>query len=170
MVNSQAAEQDLTALLTETGFDVYYGSTAKGAVVHMVRDVTELQNARTPKTDTLLEDFAGTWTMESMTLGAMQLTYTPDMGERQVFCTIDGLTMFPGAGLESFPEGTNFPLTFEDGVLHTTIPMQMTEEETLDFDLTFFQTADGSLYATLRLSDVPDNPETMFLLVPMEKE
>lgn len=168
MVNSQAAEQDLTALLTETGFDVYYGSTAKGAVVHMVRDVTELQNARTPKTDTLLEDFAGTWTMESMTLGAMQLTYTPDMGERQVFCTIDGLTMFPGAGLESFPEGTNFPLTFEDGVLHTTIPMQMTEEETLDFDLTFFQTADGSLYATLRLSDVPDNPETMFLLVPME--
>ncbi len=170
MVNSQAAEQDLTALLTETGFDVYYGSTAKGAVVHMVRDVTELQNARTPKTDTLLEDFAGTWTMESMTLGAMQLTYTPDMGERQVFCTIDGLTMFPGAGLESFPEGTNFPLTFEDGVLHTTIPMQMTEEETLDFDLTFFQTADGSLYATLRLSDVPDNPTTMFLLVPMEKE
>ena len=48
--------------------------------------------------------------------------------------------------------------------------MQMTEEETLDFDLTFFQTADGSLYATLRLNDVPDNPETMFLLVPMEKE
>lgn len=170
MVNSQIAEQDLTALLTETGFDVYYGSTAKGAVVHMVRDVTELQNARTPKTDTLLEDFAGTWTMESMTLGAMQLTYTPDMGERQVFCTIDGLTMFPGAGLESFPEGTSFPLTFEDGVLHTTIPMQMTEEETLDFDLTFFQTADGSLYATLRLNDVPDNPETTFLLVPMEKE
>ena len=29
-------------------------------------------------------------------------------------------------------------------------------------------TADGSLYATLRLSDVPDNPTTMFLLVPME--
>ena len=170
MVNSQIAEQDLTALLTETGFDVYYGSTAKGAVVHMVRDVTELQNARTPKTDTPLEAFAGTWTMESMTLGAMQLTYTPDMGERQVFCTIDGLTMFPGAGLESFPEGTSFPLTFEDGVLHTTIPMQMTEEETLDFDMTFFQTADGSLYATLRLSDVPDNPETTFLLVPMEKE
>ena len=170
MVNSQIAEQDLTALLTETGLDVYYGSTAKGVVAHMVRDVTELQNARTPKTDTLLEDFAGTWTMESMTLGAMQLTYTPDMGERQVFCTIDGLTMFPGAGLESFPEGTNFPLTFEDGVLHTTIPMQMTEEETLDFDMTFFQTADGSLYATLRLNDVPDNPETTFLLVPMEKE
>ena len=170
MVNSQVAEQDMTALLTENGLDVYYGSTAEGVVAHMVRDVTELQNARTPKADTLLEDFAGTWTMESMTLGAMQLTYTPDMGERQVFCTIDGLTMFPGAGLESFPEGTNFPLTFEDGVLHTTIPMQMTEEETLDFDLTFFQTADGSLYATLRLSDVPDNPETMFLLVPMEKE
>ncbi len=170
MVNSQIAEQDLTALLTENGLDVYYGSPAEGVVAHMVRDAEKLQNARTPKTDTLLEDFAGTWTMESMTLGAMQLTYTPDMGERQVFCTIDGLTMFPGAGLESFPEGTNFPLTFEDGVLHTTIPMQMTEEETLDFDLTFFQTADGSLYATLRLSDVPDNPETMFLLVPMEKE
>ena len=170
MVNSQVAEQDMTALLTENGLDVYYGSTAKGVVAHMVRDAEELQNVRTPKTDTPLEAFAGTWTMESMTLGAMQLTYTPDMGERQVFCTIDGLTMFPGAGLESFPEGTNFPLTFEDGVLHTTIPMQMTEEETLDFDLTFFQTADGSLYATLRLSDVPDNPETMFLLVPMEKE
>ncbi|MFR4139511.1 MAG: hypothetical protein ACLT35_08815 [Christensenellales bacterium] len=170
MVNSQAAEQDLTALLTETGLDVYYGSTAKGVVAHMVRDAEELQNVRTPKTDTPLEAFAGTWTMETMFLGTMQLTYTPEMGERQVFCTIDGLTMFPGAGLESFPEGTNFPLTFEDGVLHTTIPMQMTEEETLDFDLTFFQTADGSLYATLRLNDVPDNPETMFLLVPMEKE
>ena len=178
MVNSQAAEHDLTALLTETGFDVYYGSTAKGAVVHMVRDVTELQNARTPKTDTLLEDFAGTWTMESMTLGAMQLTYTPDMGERQVFCTIDGLTMFPGAGLESFPEGTSFPLTFEDGVLRTTIPLTvqmaassaLVKEIVVDYDLTFFQTADGSLYATLRLNDVPDNPETMFLLVPMEKE
>ena len=178
MVNSQIAEQDLTALLTETGFDVYYGSTAKGAVVHMVRDVTELQNARTPKTDTLLEDFAGTWTMESMTLGAMQLTYTPDMGERQVFCTIDGLTMFPGAGLGSFPEGKTYALTLTDGVLHTTIPLTVqmaassavVKEIVVDYDLTFFQTADGSLYATLRLNDVPDNPETMFLLVPMEKE
>ena len=170
MVNSQIAEQDLTALLTETGFDVYYGSTAKGTVVHMVRDVTELQNARTPKTDTPLEAFAGTWTMETVFAGAMEMTYTPDKGERQVFCTIDGLTLLPGAGLESFPEGTSFPLTFEDGVLHTTIPMQMTEEETLDFDMTFFQTADGSLYATLRLNDVLDNPTTMFLLVPMEKE
>lgn len=170
MVNSQIAEQDLTALLTENGLDVYYGNPAEGVVAHMVRDAEKLQNVRTPKTDTPLEAFAGTWTMETVFAGAMQMTYTPDMGERQVFCTIDGLTMFPGAGLESFPEGTNFPLTFEDGVLHTTIPMQMTEEETLDFDLTFFQTADGSLYATLRLSDVPDNPETMFLLVPMEKE
>ncbi|MFQ7073006.1 MAG: hypothetical protein ACLRUT_05110 [Christensenellales bacterium] len=172
MVDSQAPAPDMTmtARLTESGLDVFYGSTAEGAVVHMARDAEELRTERTPRTDTPLEAFAGTWTMESMTLGAMQLTYTPDMGERQVFCTIDGLTMFPGAGLESFPEGTNFPLTFEDGVLHTTIPMQMTEEETLDFDLTFFQTADGSLYATLRLSDVPDNPETMFLLVPMEKE
>ena len=170
MVNSQIAEQDLTALLTETGFDVYYGSTAKGAVVHMVRDVTELQNARTPKTDTPLEAFAGTWTMESMTLGAMQLTYTPDMGEQLAFCTIDGLTMLPGAALGNFTEGTSYPMTLEDGKLHTTILMQMTEEETLDFDMTFFQTADGSLYATLRLNDVPDNPTTMFLLVPMEKE
>ena len=178
MVNSQIAEQDLTALLTETGFDVYYGSPAEGVVAHMVRDVTELQNARTPKTDTPLEAFAGTWTMESMTLGAMQLTYTPDMGERQVFCTIDGLTMFPGAGLESFPEGTNFPLTFEAGVLRTTIPLTvqmaassaLVKEIVVDYNLTFFQTADGSLYATLRLSDVPDNPETTFLLVPMEKE
>ena len=115
MVNSQIAEQDLTALLTETGFDVYYGSTAKGTVVHMVRDVTELQNARTPKTDTPLEAFAGTWTMETVFAGAMEMTYTPDKGERQVFCTIDGLTLLPGAGLESFPEGTSFPLTFEDG-------------------------------------------------------
>ena len=61
MVNSQAAEQDLTALLTETGLDVYYGSTAKGVVAHMVRDAEELQNVRTPKTDTPLEAFAGTW-------------------------------------------------------------------------------------------------------------
>ena len=178
MVNSQIAEQDLTALLTETGLDVYYGSTAKGVAAHMVRDAEALQNVRTPKTDTPLEAFAGTWMMESMTLGAMQLTYTPDMGERQVFCTIDGLTLLPGAGLESFPEGTSFPLTFEDGVLRTTIPLTvqmaassaLVKEIVVDYNLTFFQTADGSLYATLRLNDVPDNPTTMFLLVPMEKE
>lgn len=176
MVNSQVAEQDMTALLTENGLDVYYGSTAEGVVAHMLRDAEELQNVRTPKTDTPLEAFAGTWTMETMFLGTMQLMYTPEMGERQVFCTIDGLTMFPGAGLESFPEGTSFPLTFEDGVLRTTIPLTVqmaassavVKEIVVDYDLTFFQTADGSLYATLRLSDVPDNPTTMFLLIPME--
>lgn len=176
MVNSQVAEQDMTALLTENGLDVYYGSTAEGVVAHMVRDAEELQNVRKPKTDTPLEAFAGTWTMETMFLGTMQLMYTPEMGERQVFCTIDGLTMFPGAGLESFPEGTSFPLTFEDGVLRTTIPLTVqmaassavVKEIVVDYDLTFFQTADGSLYATLRLSDVPDNPTTMFLLIPME--
>ena len=170
MVNSQIAEQDLTALLTETGLDVYYGSTAKGVVAHMVRDAEALQNVRTPKTDTPLEAFAGTWTMETVFAGAMQMTYTPDKGERLAFCTIDGLTMLPGAALGNFTEGTSYPMTLEDGKLHTTILMQMTEEETLDFDMTFFQTADGSLYATLRLSDVPDNPTTMFLLIPMEKE
>ena len=168
MVNSQAAEQDLTALLTETGLDVYYGSTAKGVVAHMVRDAEELQNVRTPKTDTPLEAFAGTWTMETVFAGAMEMTYTLDKGERLAFCTIDGLTMLPGAALGNFTEGTSYPMTLEDGKLHTTILMQMTEEETLDFDMTFFQTADGSLYATLRLSDVPDNPTTMFLLIPME--
>ena len=46
----------------------------------------------------------------------------------------------------------------------------LVKEIVVDYDLTFFQTADGSLYATLRLNDVPDNPTTMFLLVPMEKE
>lgn len=176
MVNSQVAEQDMTALLTENGLDVYYGSTAEGVVAHMVRDAEELQNVRTPKTDTPLEAFAGTWTMETVFAGAMQMTYTPDKGERLAFCTIDGLTMFPGAGLESFPEGTSFPLTFEDGVLRTTIPLTVqmaassavVKEIVVDYDLTFFQTADGSLYATLRLSDVPDNPTTMFLLIPME--
>ena len=170
MVNSQAAEQDLTASLTENGLDVYYGSTAKGVVAHMVRDAEELQNVRTPKTDTPLEAFAGTWTMKTVFAGAMEMTYTPDKGERLAFCTIDGLTMLPGAALGNFTEGTSYPMTLEDGKLYTTILMQMTEEETLDFDMTFFQTADGSLYATLRLNDVPDNPTTMFLLVPMEKE
>ena len=168
MVNSQVAEQDMTALLTENGLDVYYGSTAEGVVAHMVRDAEELQNVRKPKTDTPLEAFAGTWTMETVFAGAMQMTYTPDKGERLAFCTIDGLTMLPGAALGNFTEGTSYPMTLEDGKLHTTILMQMTEEETLDFDMTFFQTADGSLYATLRLSDVPDNPTTMFLLIPME--
>ena len=170
MVNSQIAEQDLTALLTETGFDVYYGSPAEGVVAHMVRDAEALQNVRTPKTDTPLEAFAGTWTMETVFAGAMEMTYTPDKGERLAFCTIDGLTLIPGANLGDYPEGTSYPMTLEDGKLHTTILMQMTEEETLDFDMTFFQTADGSLYAMLRLNDVPDNPTTMFLLVPMEKE
>ena len=178
MVNSQIAEQDLTALLTENGLDVYYGSPAEGVVAHMVRDAEKLQNVRTPKTDTPLEAFAGTWTMETVFAGAMEMTYTPDKGERQVFCTIAGLTLLPGAGLESFPEGTSFPLTFEDGVLRTTIPLTvqmaassaLVKEIVVDYNLTFFQTADGSLYATLRLSDVPDNPETTFLLVPMEKE
>ena len=108
--------------------------------------------------------------METVFAGAMEMTYTLDKGERLAFCTIDGLTMLPGAALGNFTEGTSYPMTLEDGKLHTTILMQMTEEETLDFDLTFFQTADGSLYATLGMGDVPDNPETMFLLVPMEKE
>lgn len=53
-------------------------------------------------------------------------------------------------------------------MLHTTIPVPLKDDETRDYELSFFQTADGSLYATLRLSDVPDNPTTMFLLIPME--
>ena len=178
MVNSQVAEQDMTALLTENGLDVYYGSTAEGVVAHMVRDAEELQNVRTPKTDTPLEAFAGTWTMETVFAGAMQMTYTPDKGERLAFCTIDGLTLIPGANLGDYPEGTSYPMTFEDGILRTTIPLTVqmaassavVKEIVVDYDLTFFQTADGSLYATLRLNDVPDNPETMFLLIPMEKE
>lgn len=168
MVNSQAAEQDLTALLTENGLDVYYGSTAKGVVAHMVRDAEELQNVRTPKTDTPLEAFAGTWTMETVFAGAMEMTYTPDKGERLAFCTIDGLTMLPGAALGNFTEGTSYPMTLEDGKLHTTLTLLADAEG--DCSLTFFQTADGSLYATLRLSDVPDNPTTMFHLIPTEKE
>lgn len=176
MVNSQAAEQDMTALLTENGLDVYYGSTAEGVVAHMLRDAEELQNVRTPKTDTPLEAFAGTWTMETVFAGAMQMTYTPDKGERLAFCTIDGLTLIPGANLGDYPEGTSYPMTFEDGILSATIQMMVlvssgteeTREIEMDYYLTFFQTADGSLYATLRLSDVPDNPTTMFLLIPME--
>lgn len=166
----EAPEADMTACLTETGLDVSCYGSPEGMVIHMVRDAEELQNVRTPKTDTPLEAFAGTWTMETVFTGAMQMTYTPDKGERLAFCTIDGLTMLPGAALGNFTEGTSYPMTLEDGKLHTTILMQMTEEETLDFDMTFFQTADGSLYATLRLNDVPDNPTTMFLLIPMEKE
>lgn len=176
MVNSQVAEQDMTALLTENGLDVYYGSTAEGVVAHMLRDAEELQNVRTPKTDTPLEAFAGTWTMETVFAGAMQMTYTPDKGERLAFCTIDGLTLIPGANLGDYPEGTSYPMTFEDGILSATIQMMVlvssgteeTQEIEMDYYLTFFQTADGSLYATLRLSDVPDNPTTMFLLIPME--
>ena len=178
MVNSQVAEQDMTALLTENALDVYYGSTAEGVVAHMLRDAEELQNVRTPKTDTPLEAFAGTWTMETVFAGAMQMTYTPDKGERLAFCTIDGLTLIPGANLGDYPEGTSYPMTFEDGILSATIQMMVlvssgteeTQEIEMDYYLTFFQTADGSLYATLRLSDVPDNPTTMFLLIPMEKE
>lgn len=164
----EAPEADMTARLTETGLDVSYYGSPEGMVIHMVRDAEALRLARTPLTDTPLEAFAGTWTMETVFAGAMQMTYTPDKGERLAFCTIDGLTMLPGAALGNFTEGTSYPMTLEDGKLHTTILMQMTEEETLDFDMTFFQTADGSLYATLRLNDVPDNPTTMFLLIPME--
>lgn len=176
MVNSQIAEQDLTALLTENGLDVYYGSTAKGVVAHMVRDAEELQNVRTPKTDTPLEAFAGTWTMETVFAGAMQMTYTPDKGERLEFCTIDGLTLIPGANLGDYPEGTSYPMTFEDGILSATIQMTVlvssgteeTQEIEMDYYLTFFQTEDGSLYATLGMGDEPNNPTTMFLLVPKE--
>ena len=178
MVNSQIAEQDLTALLTENGLDVYYGSPAEGVVAHMVRDAEKLQNVRTPKTDTPLEAFAGTWTMETVFAGAMEMTYTPDKGERLEFCTIDGLTLIPGANLGDYPEGTSYPMTFEDGILSATIQMTVlvssgteeTQEIEMDYYLTFFQTEDGSLYATLGMGDEPDNPTTMFLLVPMEKE
>ena len=166
MVNSQAAEQDLTALLTENGLDVYYGSTAKGVVAHMVRDAEELQNVRTPKTDTPLEAFAGTWTMETVFTGAMQMTYTPDKGERLAFCTIDGLTLLPGAALGNFTEGTSYPMTLEDGKLHTTLTLLADAEG--DFSLTFFQTEDSSMYANLEYNDGKNALKTTFLLVPME--
>lgn len=86
------------------------------------------------------------------------------------------MTLIPGANLGDYPEGTSYPMTFEDGILSATIQMMVlvssgteeTQEIEMDYYLTFFQTADGSLYATLRLSDVPDNPTTMFLLIPME--
>lgn len=164
----EAPEADMTARLTETGLDVSYYGSPEGMVIHMVRDAEALRLARTPLTDTPLEAFAGTWTVETLFGGVMQLTYTPDMDKQDAFCTIDGLTMFPGAGLGSFPEGKTYALTLEDGVLHTTIPVPLKDDETRDYELSFFQTADGSLYATLRLSDVPDNPTTMFLLIPME--
>lgn len=166
MVNSQIAEQDLTALLTETGFDVYYGSPAEGVVAHMVRDAEALQNARTPKTDTPLEAFAGTWTMETVFTGAMQMTYTPDKGERLAFCTIDGLTMLPGAALGNFTEGTSYPMTLEDGKLHTTLTLLADAEG--DFSLTFFQTEDSSMYANLEYNNGKNALKTMFLLVPMK--
>lgn len=166
MVNSQIAEQDLTALLTETGFDVYYGSPAEGVVAHMVRDAEALQNVRTPKTDTPLEAFAGTWTMETVFAGAMEMTYTPDKGERLAFCTIDGLTLIPGANLGDYPEGTSYPMTFEDGKLHTTLTLLADAEG--DFSLTFFQTEDSSMYANLEYNDGKNALKTTFLLVPME--
>ena len=166
MVNSQAAEQDLTALLTENGLDVYYGSTAKGVVAHMVRDAEELQNVRTPKTDTPLEAFAGTWTMETVFTGAMQMTYTPGKGERLAFCTIDGLTLLPGAALGNFTEETSYPMTLEDGKLHTTLTLLADAEG--DFSLTFFQTEDSSMYANLEYNDGKNALKTTFLLVPME--
>lgn len=166
MVNSQIAEQDLTARLTETGFDVYYGSTAEGVVAHMVRDAEALQNVRTPKTDTPLEAFAGTWTMETVFAGAMQMTYTPDKGERLEFCTIDGLTLLPGAALGNFTEGTSYPMTLEDGKLHTTLTLLADAEG--DFSLTFFQTEDSSMYANLEYNDGKNALKTTFLLVPME--
>lgn len=166
----KAPEADMTARLTETGLDVSYYGSPDGMVIHMVRDAEALRTARTPLTDTPLEAFAGTWTVETLFGGVMQMTYTSDMDKPDAFCTIDGLTMFPGAGLGSFPEGKTYALTLEDGVLHTTIPVPLKDDETRDYELSFFRTTDGSLYATLRLNDVPDNPETMFLLVPMEKE
>ena len=166
MVNSQIAEQDLTALLTENGLDVYYGSPAEGVVAHMVRDAEELQNVRMPKTDTPLEAFAGTWTMETVFAGAMQMTYTPDKGERLEFCTIDGLTMLPGAALGNFTEGTSYPMTLEDGVLHTTLTLLADAEG--EFSLTFFQTEDSSMYANLEYNDGKNALKTTFLLVPME--
>ena len=166
----KAPEADMTARLTKTGLDVSYYGSPDGMVIHMVRDAEALRTARTPLTDTPLEAFAGTWTVETLFGGVMQMTYTSDMDKPDAFCTIDGLTMFPGAGLGSFPEGKTYALTLEDGVLHTTIPVPLKDDETRDYELSFFRTTDGSLYATLRLNDVPDNPETMFLLVPMEKE
>ena len=166
MVNSQIAEQDLTALLTENGLDVYYGSPAEGVVAHMVRDAEKLQNVRTPKTDTPLEAFAGTWTMETVFAGAMQMTYTPDKGEQLAFCTIDGLTMLPGAALGNFTEGTSYPMTLEDGKLHTTLTLLADAEG--DFSLTFFQTEDSSMYANLEYNNGKNALKTMFLLVPMK--
>lgn len=162
----EAPEADMTARLTETGLDVSYYGSPDGMVIHMVRDAEALRTARTPLTDTPLEAFAGTWTVETLFGGVMQLTYTPDMGERQVFCTIDGLTLLPGAALGNFTEGTSYPMTLEDGKLHTTLTLLADAEG--DFSLTFFQTEDSSMYANLEYNDGKNALKTTFLLVPME--
>lgn len=166
----KAPEADMTARLTETGLDVSYYGSPDGMVIHMVRDAEALRTARTPLTDTPLEAFAGTWTVETLFGGVMQLTYTPDMGKQDAFCTIDGLTMFPGAGLGSFPEGKTYALTLTDGVLHTTIPVPLKDDETRNYELSFFRTTDGSLYATLQVGEGANVMTTMFHLIPTEKE
>ena len=104
--------------------------------------------------------------METVFAGAMQMTYTPDKGERLEFCTIDGLTMLPGAALGNFTEGTSYPMTLEDGVLHTTLTLLADAEG--EFSLTFFQTEDSSMYANLEYNDGKNALKTTFLLVPME--
>lgn len=166
----EAPEADMTARLTETGLDVSYYGSPDGMVIHMVRDAEALRTARTPLTDTPLEAFAGTWTVETLFGGVMQLTYTPDMDKQDAFCTIEDLTMFPGAGLGSFPEGKTYALTLEDGVLHTTIPVPLKDDETRDYELSFFRTTDGSLYATLQVGEGANAATTMFRLIPTEKE
>ena len=166
----EAPEADMTARLTETGLDVSYYGSPDGMVIHMVRDAEALRTARTPLTDTPLEAFAGTWTVETLFGGVMQMTYTSDMDKPDAFCTIDGLTMFPGAGLGSFPEGKTYALTLTDGVLHTTIPVPLKDDETRNYELSFFQTTDGSLYATLQVGEGANVMTTMFHLIPMEKE
>ena len=166
----EAPEADMTARLTETGLDVSYYGSPEGMVIHMVRDAEALRTARTPLTDTPLEAFAGTWTVETLFGGVMQMTYTSDMDKPDAFCTIDGLTMFPGAGLGSFPEGKTYALTLEDGVLHTTIPVPLKDDETRNYELSFFRTTDGSLYATLQVGEGANAATTMFRLIPTEKE
>ena len=164
MVDSQAPAPDMTmtARLTESGLDVFYGSTAEGAVVHMARDAEELRTERTPRTDTPLEAFQGVWSAEYARSGSTLTSLgTDENGAPLPFCTVSGtdITLYTITDEVDL----TYPATLKDGVLSMSA-----QEKGQTFIVELFQTEEGGMYATFSVNIVGMSNTLVLELSPVE--
>ena len=154
--------QNMTMTLTDYGAEL----SEEGLywVFMLTRDVEDLRRIPAARQDTPLEALQGTWTLERVTGASMLRMYQPELGERVPYCTIDGTTFQPGLG-SYFATDESFELTFENGVLSGNI---MVGGADLPLAVSFFRAEDGSMYATVRNTEVIGASTNVILLIPMD--